>query len=256
MSTTVTYKGSQIATVNNQTKVLNTAGRWLEEDITLVDSTGAAPTGTKQISITQNGTTTEDVSAYANAQIVVNVPTGGGTPSQTHHVIHFEFSDGTDTDIDAYWDGTFISDAITATTPATYNNKTVTEASLDGTPWYTYSPSAETWNTIYENNSLQYNPDQTEQYPYCWISTLSDIYPADGSVWRITFNGTVYRCTATTVGGIVVIGNPKYAGSADDGSNVPFAFANQGWGAWSGMADLSNTVESHIPVKIEQLVSS
>ena len=219
MSTTVTYKGSQIATVNNQTKVLNTAGKWLEGDITLVDSTG------------------------------------GGTPSQTHHVIHFEFTDGTDTDIDAYWDGTFISDAIRATTPTTYNNKTVTEASLDGVAWYTYSPSAETWNTIYENNSLQYNPDQTEQYPYCWISTLSDIYPTDGSVWRITFNGTVYRCTAATVGGIVVIGNPKYAAGADDGSNVPFAFVNQGWGAWSGMADLPNTVESHIPVKIEQLVS-
>ncbi len=32
-----------------------------------------APTGTKQISITENGTTTEDVAAYANAEITVNV---------------------------------------------------------------------------------------------------------------------------------------------------------------------------------------
>ena len=35
--------------------------------------TGITPTGTKQVSITANGTTTEDVTAYANAQITVNV---------------------------------------------------------------------------------------------------------------------------------------------------------------------------------------
>lgn len=40
--------------------------------------TGITPTGTKQISITQNGTTTEDVAAYANAEITVNVSEGGG----------------------------------------------------------------------------------------------------------------------------------------------------------------------------------
>lgn len=35
---------------------------------------GISPTGTKQISIAQNGTTTENVEAYASAQISVNVP--------------------------------------------------------------------------------------------------------------------------------------------------------------------------------------
>lgn len=34
---------------------------------------GTTPTGTKNISITQNGTTTEDVTNYASAQITVNV---------------------------------------------------------------------------------------------------------------------------------------------------------------------------------------
>lgn len=35
--------------------------------------TGVTPTGTKQVSITQNGTTTEDVTNYANVQINTNV---------------------------------------------------------------------------------------------------------------------------------------------------------------------------------------
>lgn len=41
--------------------------------------TGTTPTGTKQISIAANGTTTEDVSSYANAEITVNVPVGWTT---------------------------------------------------------------------------------------------------------------------------------------------------------------------------------
>ena len=37
---------------------------------------GITPTGTKSISISTNGTTTEDVTNYASAEITVNVPTG------------------------------------------------------------------------------------------------------------------------------------------------------------------------------------
>lgn len=39
---------------------------------------GITPTGTKQISIISNGTTTEDVTDYAHAEITVNVPSSGG----------------------------------------------------------------------------------------------------------------------------------------------------------------------------------
>ena len=101
MSTTVSYKGNILTTVSNQTRVLNTAGKWLEGNITLVD-----------------------------------VTSGDGSPSQTQHTIYLEFADTTNTTITGYWDDSFISNAITATTPSTYNNKAVTLAELDGVAWY------------------------------------------------------------------------------------------------------------------------
>lgn len=42
MSSIVTYKNNTLTTVNNQTRVLNTRGTWLEDDITIVDITSPA----------------------------------------------------------------------------------------------------------------------------------------------------------------------------------------------------------------------
>ena len=39
MSTTVSYKGNTIATVNNNTKTLETEGKYLEADVILTDVT-------------------------------------------------------------------------------------------------------------------------------------------------------------------------------------------------------------------------
>ena len=46
MSTTVTYKGSTLTTVNNQTRTLKTAGKYMEGDVTLVDVTSGGSTPT------------------------------------------------------------------------------------------------------------------------------------------------------------------------------------------------------------------
>ena len=46
----------------------------LNNSVTVNVPQGSTPTGTKTINISANGTTTEDVAAYANAQIVVAVP--------------------------------------------------------------------------------------------------------------------------------------------------------------------------------------
>lgn len=134
MSATVTYKGSTIGTASNSTLTLYTAGTWVEDDIEITDVTSGggstlgtktitangtysassdgydgyssvtvtvpsvAPTGTKQISITENGITTEDVTNYANAEITVNV-SGGGSAS-----------------IDSFVDGTVPTGATTLST--------------------------------------------------------------------------------------------------------------------------------------------
>ena len=64
LSSSDTYKPSEMATA-----------------IGSISGGGITPTGTKQISISSNGTTTEDVTNYANAEITVSVSGGGSNPS-------------------------------------------------------------------------------------------------------------------------------------------------------------------------------
>lgn len=60
MSTTVTYKGETLTTVNNQTRTLLTSGKYLEDNITLTDVSGG---GGEMVVIT-----------VANAYGIVAVP--------------------------------------------------------------------------------------------------------------------------------------------------------------------------------------
>lgn len=79
---TIKYKGATIATMDaSGSKPLKTQGKYCEGDIGVEYVKPAGPSGTKQISITQNGTTTEDVAAYASAEITVDVQGGGGSPT-------------------------------------------------------------------------------------------------------------------------------------------------------------------------------
>ena len=208
MSTTVTYKGSTLTTVNNQTRVLETAGTWLEDDITLTDVTS------------------------------------GGAPSQTQHTILFEFEDTTTTSITAYWDGTFITDAIKATVPTSYGGKTVQEASIDGYTWY-IKPS-EDWTVLFDG-SVTFSSDNP--YNSIWFGALGDLQPAVGEVYRVTVDGTVYNLTAHEDEGRIYIGNPLYDWGNDDGSGTPFCLFNGGYGSLQGWTELSATAHT---IKIEK----
>lgn len=61
-------------TAHTEVTANGTIDTTLNNSVTVNVPTGSTPTGTKTINISANGTTTEDVAAYANAQIVVAVP--------------------------------------------------------------------------------------------------------------------------------------------------------------------------------------
>lgn len=234
---------------------------------------GITPSGS--ITITTN--TTTDVTNYATA--VTNIPdaytltdvsnttgttaqitagTGGGGGGATQHTIHLEFTDTTDTDIDVYYDDSLIGTMITAYEPSgdwTYSSKTVDSAALDNVTWY--QRPTETWETVYNGNSVQFNAE-ANAYSYCWIPELSNVTIAAGSVWRVTYDGVQYRLTATTQSGYGFLGNPKYVGGTDDGSGVPFDLIDYTqYGAWTGNDNSYNaSAASHHDIKIERLVTS
>lgn len=168
----------------------------------------------------------------------------GGTPSATQHTILFEFEDTTTATIAAYYDSTFISNAITATVPTTYDSKTVQQASLDGVAWYV-KPS-ENWGILYDG-SLTFQTGNP--YNSIWISSLASLQPAVGEVYRVTIDGTLYNLTAHEDEGVIYIGNPMYDWGTDDGSGTPFCLFNNGYGALQGWTELSATAHT---LKIER----
>lgn len=74
MATTVTYKGATLATVENQTKTLQTAGTWCEDDFTLTDVTQGGSDMLPTFIAGQNvGSYTFNVSQIADYQFLDKV---------------------------------------------------------------------------------------------------------------------------------------------------------------------------------------
>ena len=60
----------------------------------MTSGTGSAPSGTKQITIDENGTVTEDVAAYASAEITVNVQGGDTLEIKGVHSVELYWQSG------------------------------------------------------------------------------------------------------------------------------------------------------------------
>lgn len=171
----------------------------------------------------------------------------GGTPSATAHTIEFEFSDGTSTTLTGYWDASFISDAIRATTPTEYGGKTVESASLDGVVWYV-KPSY-TWETIFDLQANFYPNSPEEGGSYCWLQSEDFPELVVGDRYRMTFDGAVYEAVAVdnlSSNGNPGIGDPTF-------TDFPLWYVYM-YGAWVGSLE-PNTASTHA-VKLEHAISS
>lgn len=74
MSTTVTYKGATLATVDNATVTLETAGKYCEDDFTLTDVSGGGGVQTANVTIRYNDA---DYLYYTDANMTVHSVTSG-----------------------------------------------------------------------------------------------------------------------------------------------------------------------------------
>ena len=376
MSTTVTYKGNNLTTVNNQTRTLKTAGTYLEDDITLVDvssGTGAvsvvdttdthggtirtitaldisdttavasdvaqgkyfytaagiktAGTGSggsggskqeKTGTITGNGTnviqiscdfepqeiyihgdltgdatlrgivsfalikdkkivvtndsstsniqenammvhditgynedlsSTEPYASYSNGVLTINTVmnssgarwTSGISYSYdlityesvaTDHVIHLEFSDSTDTDINVYYNDALLGTMITAYTPRTwtYSSKQVVLAQLDNTTWYEYMTIPLNTELVdYTTVTSDYNLDADGTVKEAQWYGVTDYIPIDSEmVFSYKANMWGYSAFYDSSKAFLSSFNPYYIGESADPNDSNVAVGTLG----------------------------
>ena len=136
---------------------------------------GITPTGTKNISITQNGTTTEDVTNYASAQITVNVPTGS-----TKNVQYYMGADY----------------ARAASYTATDVTLTVTKTGTYKVSWMAWrsTSSGTSGSQLYINGNAYGSANETFTSTYGQAITLSGVSLTQGDVLvvRARARGTNY----------------------------------------------------------------
>lgn len=189
---------------------------------------------------------TEVANTYGTELVITSAP--GSAPSATRHTLYFEYEDETTETVYAYYDDALISSAITATTPATRSNKTVTSAQLDGVEWYSYTPTpvpSGDWTTVYEG-TLELWEDKG------YIYELADLDIAVSEKWRVTINGTSYECNTeySKVFWTEYLGNEAMYDDTTATGQYPFLIRNGGGGAI--IVAVRNGGSNDYPFKLEK----
>lgn len=137
------------------------------------------------VNVANGASMTEVQNQYGTELVITSAP--GSAPSATRHTLYFEYEDETNETEYAYYDDSFISSAITATTPTSRSNKTVTLAQLDGTTWYSYAPPSPSdiplntqlidYNAV-TNGVAMYNDGRIEETEYMCLSDYTAIDPS------------------------------------------------------------------------------
>ena len=78
MSTTVIYKGNTIATISNASKILTTAGTWVEGNITITDTSSGG-----SVTITDEANATGVTCVITSSSTPTPTPTPSGIPLNT-----------------------------------------------------------------------------------------------------------------------------------------------------------------------------
>lgn len=215
----------------------------------LADLIGSIASDLTTKAITLNGTySAEDDQADGYSEVTVNVANGasmtevqnqygtelvitsaqGSAPSATRHTLYFEYEDTTTETEYAYYDDSFISSAITSTTPTTRSNKTVTLAQLDGTTWYSYAPPSPSdiplntqlidYNAVTDGVAM-YNDGHIEETEWMCVSDYTAIDPSMtftivGNPW---FGTGFYDSSKTLISAVLT----NDLGGVLNSSNIP-----------------------------------
>lgn len=169
---------------------------------------------------------TEVENTYGTELVITSAP--GSAPSATRHTLYFEYEDETNETVYAYYDDALIGPAITATTPTTHNNKTVTLAQLDGVTWYSYAPPSPSdiplntqlidYNAV-TNGVAMYDDGRIEETEYMCLSDYTAIDPSMtftivGNPW---FGTGFYDSSKTLISAVIT----NDLGGVLNSSNIP-----------------------------------
>lgn len=198
----------------------------------------------------QNGASMTEVQNTYGTELVIT-SAQSATPSATRHTLYFEYEDESTETVYAYYDDAFIGTAITATTPTTRNNKTVTSAQLDGVEWYSYTPTptpSGDWTVLYDGSIELWDSETI-------IEDLVGMTISAGETYRVTLNGTTYTCETAQHSnwGIYYFGNVNLWDDTDDGTGMPFVCYEIQWGL---KIEIRNGGNATYSFKLEKLVST